>query len=199
MEKERINMTEHIEEEVKEPKEVKKPEPKEPEKKYTDEDVDRIINKRLARWQKEQEEKAAEAERLAKLSAEERANEQIKALQAEINTYKQADAKRSMQKQVKTELSEAGLTVDESVASLLVRDTAEATKEAIDTYIKSMKEAQSKWEAEFYKGNKKSVVPPTDVSDKGQPTREQILKMPYAEHVAFKRNNPDLYNKIMNK
>ena len=193
-------MEEHIEETEVVETEVgtTKPKTEEPEKKYTDADVDRIINKRFARWQKEQEEKAAEAKRLAELSAEERANEQIKKLQAEINDYKKADAKRSMQKQVKAELSEAGLTVDEGVASLLVRDTAEATKEAIDTYIKSMKEAQSKWETEFYKGNKKSVVPPTDVSGKGQPTREQILKMPYAEHVAFKRNNPDLYNKIMN-
>lgn len=48
-----------------------------PELKYTDEDVDKIIAKRLDRWQKDQEAKQKEAERLAAMSVEERANEEI--------------------------------------------------------------------------------------------------------------------------
>ena len=44
-----------------------------PAAKYTDEDVDKILNKKFAEWQKNQEKKVSEAERLSKMTAEEKA------------------------------------------------------------------------------------------------------------------------------
>ena len=46
-----------------------------PAAKYTDEDVDKILNKKFAEWQKNQEKKVSEAERLSKMTAEEKAAE----------------------------------------------------------------------------------------------------------------------------
>ena len=43
---------------------------KEPELKYTDEDVDRIISEKFAKWQKKQEAKLTEAQKLANMPAE---------------------------------------------------------------------------------------------------------------------------------
>lgn len=42
-------------------------------KKYSDADVDEIINKKFAKWQKEQEKKISEAEKLAGMNAQEKA------------------------------------------------------------------------------------------------------------------------------
>ena len=41
----------------------------EPEKKYTDADLDEIINRKFAKWQKEQQKKSDEAAKLAEMNA----------------------------------------------------------------------------------------------------------------------------------
>ena len=58
------------------------------EKKYSDSDLDRIINQRFARWQKAQEKKVSEAERLANMTAEEK----MKALETELADLKKEKA-----------------------------------------------------------------------------------------------------------
>ncbi|EME3503479.1 DUF4355 domain-containing protein [Enterococcus faecium] len=177
-----------------------KPTPPKPELKYTDEDVDKIISKRLERWQKEQEAKQKEAERLAAMSAEERANEEIKKLKAELKTYEQAEARHAMAAQVEKELKEANLTVDADMVSMLVRDTAEETNTAIKAFVASMEAMQKQWDVERSKGKPKpaATATPLDV-DKKLPTKEQILRMTYGDHVAFKQAHPEEYKKIMGK
>lgn len=176
------------------------PTPPKPELKYTDEDVDKIIAKRLDRWQKDQEAKQKEAERLAAMSAEERANEEIKKLKAQIKTYEQAETRHAMAAQVEKELKEANLTVDADMVGMLVRDTAEETQAAIKTFVASMEAMQKQWDVERSKGKPKPAAQPTslDVNSK-LPTKDQILRMTYGDHVAFKQAHPDEYKRIMGK
>lgn len=184
-----------------EPKgEPSEPTPPKPEPKYTDEDVDKIIAKRLDRWQKDQEAKQKEAERLAAMSAEERANEEIKKLKAQIKTYEQAETRHAMAAQVEKELKEANLTVDANMVGMLVRDTAEETQAAIKTFVASMEAMQKQWDVERSKGKLKPSAQPTslDVNSK-LPTKDQILRMTYGDHVAFKQAHPEEYKKIMGK
>ena len=184
-----------------EPKsEPSEPTPPKPEPKYTDEDVDKIIAKRLDRWQKDQEAKQKEAERLAAMSAEERANEEIKKLKAQIKTYEQAETRHAMAAQVEKELKEANLTVDANMVGMLVRDTAEETQAAIKTFVASMEAMQKQWDVERSKGKPKPSAQPTslDVNSK-LPTKDQILRMTYRDHVAFKQAHPEEYKKIMGK
>ena len=64
--------------EPKEPTDPKTPsDPADPDKKYTEADVDKIINARFAKWQSDQEEK----ERVSKLSASEKEQERIAKLE----------------------------------------------------------------------------------------------------------------------
>ena len=56
------------------------PEEKKAEPKYTDADIDRIIGQKFAEWQKKQDKKVSEAERLGKMTAEEKTAERIKTL-----------------------------------------------------------------------------------------------------------------------
>ena len=184
-----------------EPKdEPSEPTPPKPELKYTDEDVDKIIAKRLDRWQKDQEAKQKEAERLATMSAEERANEEIKKLKAQIKTYEQAETRHAMAAQVEKELKEANLTASADMVDMLVRETAEETNAAIKAYVANMEAMQKQWDVERSKGKAKPAATATslDVNSK-LPTKDQILRMTYGDHVAFKQAHPEEYKKIMGK
>lgn len=184
-----------------EPKgEPSEPTPPKPELKYTDEDVDKIIAKRLDRWQKDQEAKQKEAERLAAMSAEERANEEIKKLKAQIKTYEQAETRHAMAAQVEKELKEANLTASADMVNMLVRETAEETNAAIKAYVANVEAMQKQWDVERSKGKPKPSAQPTslDVNSK-LPTKDQILRMTYGDHVAFKQAHPEEYKKIMGK
>lgn len=174
--------------------------PPKPELKYTDEDVDKIIAKRLDRWQKDQEAKQKEAERLAAMSAEERANEEIKKLKAQIKTYEQAETRHAMAAQVEKELKEANLTASADMVNMLVRETAEETNAAIKAYVANMEAMQKQWDVERSKGKAKPAATATslDVNSK-LPTKDQILRMTYGDHVAFKQAHPEEYKKIMGK
>lgn len=180
--------------------ETSEPTPPKPELKYTDEDVDKIIAKRLDRWQKDQEAKQKEAERLAAMSAEERANEEIKKLKAQIKTYEQAETRHAMAAQVEKELKEANLTASADMVNMLVRETAEETNAAIKAYVANMEAMQKQWDVERSKGKSKPAAQPTSLSDADtMPTKEQILRMTYRDHVAFKQAHPEEYKQIMGK
>lgn len=184
-----------------EPKgEPSEPTPPKPELKYTDEDVDKIIAKRLDRWQKDQEAKQKEAERLAAMSAEERANEEIKKLKAQIKTYEQAETRHAMAAQVEKELKEANLTASADMVDMLVRETAEETNAAIKAYVANMEAMQKQWDVERSKGKSKPAATATSLPDADtMPTKDQILRMTYRDHVAFKQAHPEEYKKIMGK
>ncbi|WP_181046661.1 DUF4355 domain-containing protein [Enterococcus faecium] len=176
------------------------PTPPKPELKYTDEDVDKIIAKRLDRWQKDQEAKQKEAERLAAMSAEERANEEIKKLKAQIKTYEQAETRHAMAAQVEKELKEANLTASADMVNMLVRETAEETKAAIKAYVANIEAMQKQWDVERSKGKSKPAAQPTTLADADtMPTKEQILRVTYRDHVAFKQAHPEEYKQIMGK
>nr|DAG84547.1 MAG TPA: Major capsid protein [Caudoviricetes sp.] len=184
-----------------EPKdEPSKPTPPKPELKYTDEDVDKIIAKRLDRWQKDQEAKQKEAERLAAMSAEERANEEIKKLKAQIKTYEQAETRHAMAAQVEKELKEANLAASADMVNMLVRETAEETNAAIKAYVANMEAMQKQWDVERSKGKSKPAATATSLPDADtMPTKDQILRMTYRDHVAFKQAHPEEYKRIMGK
>lgn len=176
------------------------PTPPKPELKYTDEDVDKIITKRLDRWQKDQEAKQREAERLAAMSAEERANEEIKKLKAQIKTYEQAETRHAMAAQVEKELKEANLTASADMVDMLVRETAEETNAAIKAYVANMEAMQKQWDVERSKGKSKPAATATSLPGPDtMPTKDQILRMTYRDHVAFKQAHPEEYKRIMGK
>lgn len=180
--------------------EPSEPTPPKPELKYTDEDVDKIIAKRLDRWQKDQEAKQKEAERLAAMSAEERANEEIKKLKAQIKTYEQAETRHAMAAQVEKELKEANLTASADMVDMLVRETAEETNAAIKAYVANMEAMQKQWDVERSKGKSKPAATATSLPNADtMPTKDQILRMTYRDHVAFKQAHPEEYKKIMGK
>ena len=105
------------------------------EKTYTEQDVAGL----KAAWEKEmagrlEEAKksgASEAERLAKMSAEEKLQEQVKTLKAENETLKAQDAKAKLEAEAAKILEAQQLPQD--FKSLVMADSAEAIKSNIDS------------------------------------------------------------------
>ena len=110
-------------------------------KKYTDADVDEIINKKFAKWQKEQEKKISEAEKLAGMNAQEKAEHERDKLQKELDELKRANSIAEMEKTARTMLRDDGVNVPDEVVSSLIADDADSTKTKVEAFSKAFKEA----------------------------------------------------------
>ena len=143
-----------------------------PAAKYTDEDVDKIIEKKFAEWQKKQEKKVSEAERLSKMTAEEKAAERMKALEDKLRGYEVAAARTEMTKQARAILADKNIHADDALLANLIAEDAEATKASVESFISLFTAAVEKAVKEKVKGD----TPKTGTSS-GM-TKEQILAVP---------------------
>lgn len=110
-------------------------------KKYSDADVDEIINKKFAKWQKEQEKKISEAEKLAGMNAQEKAEHERDTLQKELDELKRANSIAEMEKTARTMLHDDGVNVPDEVVSSLIAEDADNTKAKVEAFSKAFKEA----------------------------------------------------------
>ena len=110
-------------------------------KKYSDAEVDEIINKKFAKWQKEQEKKISEAEKLAGMNAQEKAEHERDTLQKELDELKRANSIAEMEKTARTMLHDDGVNVPDEVVSSLIADDADNTKAKVEAFSKAFKEA----------------------------------------------------------
>lgn len=110
-------------------------------KKYSDAEVDEIINKKFAKWQKEQEKKISEAEKLAGMNAQEKAEHERDTLQKELDELKRANSIAEMEKTARTMLHDDGVNVPDEVVSSLIAEDADSTKTKVEAFSKAFKEA----------------------------------------------------------
>lgn len=167
---------------------AKKTDPK-PAAKYTDEDLDRIIGQKFAAWQKQQEKKVSEAERLSKMTAEEKAAEEMKKIREELDGYKAAAAKAEMMKQGRAMLQEKSINVSDELLSNLIADDADATKASIESFITLFNAAVENTVKERLKGNAPKAGDPASGI-----TKEQILAITNrAERQKLMKEHADLF------
>lgn len=129
------------------PEEKAKPQPK-----YTDDDVDKLINRKFAEWQKTQEKKTSEAERLAKMTAEEKADVRIKQLEEKLAAAERKEAVADMTKQARAIFNDAKLNISDEILVNLIADDADTTKAAVNSFIALFKSEVDKAVKEAYKG-----------------------------------------------
>lgn len=117
------------------------PQANEPQAKYTDADVDAIINKKFASWQEKQDKaiaeavaKVEEANRLAQMNDKEKADHERKQMEDELALLKAEKAHATMMTTARNMLKADGLTIPDEIVSVLVTDTAEATSEAVKAF-----------------------------------------------------------------
>ena len=140
--------------------------------KYTDADLDKIINQKFSQWQKRQEKAVDEAKKLEKMSADEKNAKKLSELQARLDEMEKKDAQSKMAASARKLLQDESIVVDDVIVSALIRDDAEQTKEAVDAFVKSFKSAvQNAAKATFSRPAK----PKTGGS--GEMTRADIMKI----------------------
>lgn len=98
-------------------------------------EVDSIIKGKKSKWQKEQEAKQKEAERLANMNENEKAEHEKQKLLDRINELEKKDNLTAMSKEASKMLSEASITADDEILDFVVKETAEETKGAVTKFI----------------------------------------------------------------
>lgn len=162
---------ENVEKEEKETEKEVKDDKKDEEKKYTDEQVDDIINKKFAKWKKDQEAKITEAEKLAKMNAEEKADYERAKLENELKELRRKDTLNSMTKIARSMLSEKGIQADDDLVGVLITTDADKTKEAVESFSKLFESTVEKAVNDKLKGRTPKVA-----NGEQRLTKEEILK-----------------------
>ena len=155
-----------------------KPEPapaavlKEKGAKYTDADVDEILNRKFAEWQKKQQKAVDEAQKLATMNATQKAEYERDQLKKELEELKRISALSEMSKTARKMLSDNGITISDDLLSVMVTEDAETTKAAVDGFSQMFTQAVEAAVKERLQGD-----PPRKGSGSGVPamTKEQIM------------------------
>lgn len=134
-------------ESAKEPEKVTKAEAK-----YTDEDVDKIIARKVAEMEKKKQREMDEAKKLAEMNAQQKAEYERDQLRKELDDYKHKDAISEMTKTARKMLSDGGISINDELLAMMVTTDAKETKAAIDGFSKAFTEAVEKAVKERLKG-----------------------------------------------
>ena len=156
------------------------------EKTFTQAELDKILNKKFAQWQKKTEEAKIEAERKAKLTEAEKLAEERKEFEA---VRKQFEYEKRVNSTSKV-LASNNLPVEFS--DFLVADTEEATTQRVDLFKDAFNEAVEKLVNERLKGS----VPKVGTSTKKEITKEQFKKMDLTQRQKLFVENKELYDKL---
>lgn len=117
-------------------KDAETPDEKEtPELKYSDEDVDKIVQKKLAKAKKDKEAAVEEATKLAKMNEDQKAEYDREQLEKELAELRRKDAFYNLSKEASKMLSEYDITADDELLQVVVKDDAEGTKQAVESFV----------------------------------------------------------------
>ena len=156
------------------------------EKTFTQEELDKIFNKKFAQWQKKTEEAKLEAERRAKLTEAEKLAEERKEFEA---LKKQFEYEKRVNSTSKV-LASNNLPVE--FADFLISDSDEATTQRVDLFKNAFNEAVEKLVNERLKGN----TPKVGTSKTLEVTKEQFKKMDLMQRQELFNNDRELYNEL---
>lgn len=140
--------------------------------KYTDADVDAMLNRKFAEWQKKQQKAVDEAKKLAEMDATQKAEYERDQLRKELEDYKRRDSLAAMSKQARKMLSDQNISIPDELLGMMVTTEAENTKTAVDSFAKLFTEAVENAVRDRLKGD-----PPRKGAGGGIPvkTKEQIM------------------------
>lgn len=144
------------------------------EAKYTDDDLDRILNRKFAEWQKKKDREVDEARRLASMTEEEKTKQKQADMERQLNELLSEKNRSEMMATARSILSERNIHADDALISMIVSEDAESTKKSIDTFANLFQKAVNKAVKDALKGE----PPKTGTSSgKGGYTKEDILKV----------------------
>lgn len=170
------------------PKPEDKKEETKPEAKYTDEDLNKLINKKFAEWQEKKEKELTEAKKLAEMNAQERAEHERDEMKRQLETLMKQQSLTEMTKTARAMLTEKEIHVSDDLLSMLVSEDADKTKSTIDSFVELFQGAVKSAVADALKGNTPKTGAPSGV------TKEQIMAVKdRSERQRLIRENMELF------
>lgn len=163
-------------------------------KKYTDDQVNEIVKRRLARAEAEKQKAVTEAQKYAKMNADQKKEYELQKTQKELEEAKAQINKFSLLKQARSSLESEELPVSFSDDDLAHVVTAEA--ESTNTNVDWLKDLATR----IADSVRKSYLQGSTPKVTGQPakgvTQADFDKMSYDERAKIATQNPDLFAKL---
>ena len=166
-------------------------------KTFTQSEVDELIKKRLAKqeksFDKRMQEKLDEAEKLRQMNETQKAEYEQEKQRAYIAELEAKINRSGLEREASKMLSEGGIVADDKILGIVVKDTAERTQEAVESFVALVNELADKKVGEKLKGKTPKKMEDTSA---GEITKEQFNKMGYQSRNELLQNNPELYRKL---
>ena len=166
-------------------------------KTFTQSEVDELIKKRLAKqeksFDKRMQEKLDEAEKLRQMNETQKAEYEQEKQKAYIAELEAKINRSGLEREASKMLSEGGIVADDKILGIVVKDTAERTQEAVESFVALVNELADKKVGEKLKGKTPKKMEDTSA---GEITKEQFNKMGYQSRNELLQNNPELYHKL---
>ena len=166
-------------------------------KTFTQSEVDELIKKRLAKqeksFDKRMQEKLDEAEKLRQMNETQKAEYEQEKQKAYIAELEAKINRSGLEREASKMLSEGGIAVDDKILGLVVKDTAESTQEAVESFVALVNDLADKKVGEKLKGKTPKKMEDTSA---GEITKEQFNKMGYQSRNELLQSNPELYHKL---
>lgn len=167
------------------------------EKTFTQSQLDEIIQKEKAKAkrsaEKEYQAKMDEAEKLRQMNEAQKAEYEQEKQKAYIAELEAKINRSGLEREASKMLSEGGIAVDDKILGFVVKDTAESTQEAVESFVALVNELADKKVSEKLKGKTPKKMEDTSA---GEITKEQFNRMGYQSRNELLQNNPELYHKL---
>ena len=167
------------------------------EKTFTQSQLDEIIQKEKAKAkrsaEKEYQAKMDEAEKLRQMNETQKAEYEQEKQKAYIAELEAKINRSGLEREASKMLSEGGIAVDDKILGLVVKDTAESTQEAVESFVALVNDLADKKVGEKLKGKTPKKMEDTSA---GEITKEQFNRMGYQSRNELLQNNPELYHKL---
>lgn len=163
------------------------------ERTFTRAEIGKILSAERSKWEAEQEAKENEAKKLRQMNEAQKAEYEQEKQKAYIAELEAKINRSGLEREASKMLSEGGIAVDDKILGLVVKDTAESTQEAVESFVALVNDLADKKVGEKLKGKTPKKMEDTSA---GEITKEQFNRMGYQSRNELLQNNPELYHKL---
>lgn len=166
-------------------------------KTFTQEEVDKMVEKRMARYdrahQKEVESAKTEAAKLAKMNKDQKKDYELQQAQQKAQDAEAQLARYQLRDTVRKQLVDGGFTPEESDIDLVVTADAETTKQNGDALLAMVERIRNDERQKTLSG----TTPKVSGTQVKAPNAQEFMKYSYDQRIKLKHDNPTLYSQLV--
>lgn len=166
-------------------------------KTFTQAEVDKMVQKRMARYdrdhQKEVESAKSEATKLAKMNKDQKKDYELQQAQQKAQDAEAQLARYQLRDTVRKQLVDGGFTPEESDIDLVVTADAETTKQNGDALLAMVERIRNDERQKTLSGS----TPKVSGTQVKAPDAQEFMKYSYDQRIKLKHDNPTLYSQLV--